>query len=115
MRAQLARWRAAAAACKEERASELRSVVQSKLILLRRGFRAWRLAVGEQAHEAAGLALAEQHHRRKLLAACWQGWTEWTAVCRGMGQRHAGRLLATAMQAWRAAAKSAERRWAGCV
>lgn len=87
--------------------------MQSKLILLRRGFRAWQLAVGEQAHEAAGLALAEQHHRRKLLAACWQGWTQWTAVCRGMGQRHAARLLATAMHAWRGAAKMAERRWAG--
>lgn len=105
-------WRAAAVESKEERAVALRGAITSQLLLLRRGCWAWRTAVEEERRQAAGLELAQQHDRRKLLVSAWLGWGKWTLACHGMGQRHAARLLGTALLAWRSAAKSAEKRCA---
>lgn len=110
LRRTLLRWRQAAAEARDERASALRGALTSNLLLLRRAWRGWRAGVEEERREAAGMVLAQAHHRRKLLAASWRGWGEWTAVCRGMGQRRAARLQATALQAWRAAVKAADKR-----
>lgn len=110
LRALLSHWRQAAAESREERGALLRGSLTSRMLLLRRAWRGWRAALEEQRREAAGLALAESHHRAALLAKAWAGWGQWTAVCRGMGERHAARLLAAALASWRLAAKSADKR-----
>lgn len=110
MRQQLGRWRQAAAESRQERVDALRGAVSDDARLLRRGWRAWRLAVQQERQGARALALAEQHCHGRLLASCWASWQEWTLVCRGMAQRRAARLLAAALAAWRSAAKLAEKR-----
>jgi hypothetical protein len=110
MRQQLGRWRQAAMESRQERMDALRGALNDDDRLMRRGLRAWRLAVQQEQQGAQVLALAEQHHRGKLLASCWQGWQEWTLACRGMAQQQAARLLAAALAAWRSAAQLAEKR-----
>ena len=110
MRQQLASWRQAALELRQERLDALRGAARDDDRLLRCGWRAWRLAFQEERHGAQALVLAEQNHRGKLLASCWQRWQEWTLICRGMTQRREARLQTTALAAWRLAAMMAEKR-----
>jgi hypothetical protein len=109
-RRQLSRWRVAAAAEKQERAAALRGALASNAALLCRAWRAWRSRVREQRVEARQLASAEQHSRRRVLAASWQGWQHWLLLRRRMAARSSGRLLVAALGAWRMAAQAAEKR-----
>lgn len=107
---QLSCWRQAASKAKRERTAALRGALTSRALLLRRGWRAWRLGVAQQRHQAQQLAQVQHRRRLATLAACWEGWQEWTAVCRGMNRRRDARLLAAALQAWLRAAQWAEKR-----